>query len=60
MPVDLGAIQFYLGPRDVVPAGGPNPLDNLEKAIIDFIDGAESTLDIAGPGGRTRCPSRRR
>lgn len=47
MAVDLGAIKFYLGPRDVVPAGKPNPLDNLEKAIVDFIDGAQSTLDIA-------------
>ena len=47
MPVDLGKLKFFLGPAEVVPPGVPNTLDNLEKTIVDYIDGAKDTLDIA-------------
>ncbi|MEW6335900.1 MAG: phospholipase D-like domain-containing protein [Acidobacteriota bacterium] len=36
-----GQLQVFLGPQGV---GAP---DNLEQAIVSFIDGAEHTLDIA-------------
>jgi phosphatidylserine/phosphatidylglycerophosphate/cardiolipin synthase-like enzyme len=36
-----GKIEAYAGPTDL---GAP---DDLEKAIVDFIDGAEESLDIA-------------
>ena len=43
MPVTVGDdIKFYLGPHSVAPG-----LDNLEDAIVDFIDGAEKRLDVA-------------
>lgn len=47
MAVDLGPIKFYLGPRDVDPAGAASALDNLEQTIVNFIDGATDTLDVA-------------
>jgi len=47
MAVDLGPIKFYLGPRDVDPAGAASTLDNLEQVIVDFIDAATDELDIA-------------
>ena len=47
MAVNLGSIKFYLGPRDVDPAGAASKLDNLEKVIVDFVGGAKKTLDIA-------------
>ena len=47
MAVDLGAIKFYLGPRDVAPPGSAGKLDNLERVIVKFLDGAQDTLDIA-------------
>ena len=47
MAVDLGSIKFYLGPRDVDPAGPHSTLDDLERTIVDFIDAARETLDIA-------------
>jgi len=42
MPQTVGSIQLFMGPQQT---GGP---DDLEAAIIDFIDGARKTLDIAG------------
>jgi phosphatidylserine/phosphatidylglycerophosphate/cardiolipin synthase-like enzyme len=36
-----GKIEIYLGPHDL---GGP---DDLEAAIVDFLSGAERSLDIA-------------
>lgn len=47
MAVDLGSIKFYLGPRDVDPSGPSSTLDDLEAVIVDFIAGAEKSLDIA-------------
>ena len=47
MAVDLGNLKFYAGPRDVDPAGAASKLDNLEQVIVDYIDGARDTLDIA-------------
>jgi hypothetical protein len=41
MPIKQGSIEFYFGPSDL---GAP---DNLETAIIDFIDAYHATLDIA-------------
>jgi phosphatidylserine/phosphatidylglycerophosphate/cardiolipin synthase-like enzyme len=41
MPITQGSIEFFCGPSDL---GAP---DNLETAIIDFIDTARATLDIA-------------
>ena len=37
----VGKVEFYAGPKDV---GAP---DDLEKVIVDFIDGAEKVLEIA-------------
>lgn len=43
MPIEIGArIRFHLGPDSVAPG-----LDDLEAAIVDFIDGAQKRLDIA-------------
>ena len=47
MAVDLGFLKLLLGPPDLLPAGSPASLDNLESAIIEFIDGAVTSLDIA-------------
>lgn len=47
MAVNLGSLEFFLGPPDVLPAGSSAQLDNLEQTIISFIDGAVSHLDIA-------------
>ncbi len=41
MSLDLGSIEFYMGPHTL---GAP---DNLEETIIDFIAAAKETLDIA-------------
>lgn len=41
MPVKIGKVEMYMGPREV---GGP---DDLRKAIVDYIDGAQKSLDIA-------------
>lgn len=43
MPISVGDhIRLFLGPHSVDPS-----LDNLETAIVDFIDKAERRLDIA-------------
>ena len=47
MAVDLGSLKFYVGPLDLLPAGSTAALDDLEKVIVDFIDGATGKLDIA-------------
>ncbi len=41
MPQKVGNVEFYAGPHDV---GAP---DNLEQAIVNFIDGAQERLEIA-------------
>ena len=41
MPMIVGNVEFYAGPHDV---GGP---DDLEKVVVDFIDGAVKRLEIA-------------
>ena len=41
MPVKVGKVEMYMGPSNV---GGP---DDLENAIVDFINGAQKKLDIA-------------
>ena len=41
MPVKFGDIELYMGPKEL---GGP---DDLKKTIIDFIDDAKRSLDIA-------------
>ncbi|NNG03125.1 MAG: phospholipase [Inquilinus sp.] len=41
MPATIGSISLYMGPHHL---GGP---DDLERVVIDFVDGARSTLDIA-------------
>jgi len=41
MPVKIGNVRLYMGPIQV---GGP---DNLQTTIVDFIDGARKSLDIA-------------
>jgi len=41
MPLSIGDITLFMGPKEV---GGP---DDLEAAIIDFIDGARNYLFIA-------------
>jgi phosphatidylserine/phosphatidylglycerophosphate/cardiolipin synthase-like enzyme len=41
MASTVGDIELYMGPQEV---GGP---DDLGKAIVDFIDGADKRLDIA-------------
>lgn len=41
MPVTIGNISLYMGPSSV---GGP---DDLQAAIVDFIGGAQSKLEIA-------------
>lgn len=41
MPQKIGAVELYMGPKEV---GGP---DDLRKVIVDFIDGATKRLDIA-------------
>lgn len=48
MAVVLDAIQFYLGPKDIAPTPSiAKRLDNLEKVIVDFINGAQERLLIA-------------
>ena len=43
MPIEIGSrIKFFMGPESVDPS-----LDDLEAAIVDFIDGAEKKLEIA-------------
>ncbi|QIE54074.1 phospholipase [Pikeienuella piscinae] len=43
MPIEIGdRIKFHLGPDTAAPG-----LDDLEAAIVDFIDGATKRLDIA-------------
>ena len=47
MPIDVGngAILMFNGP---VQLGGPNPPpDDIEAAIVGFIDGARESLDVA-------------
>ena len=41
MPIIEGNVELHMGPSKV---GGP---DNLEKAITNFIDDAQKTLEIA-------------
>jgi phosphatidylserine/phosphatidylglycerophosphate/cardiolipin synthase-like enzyme len=41
MPQKVGNVEFYVGPHDV------GAHDDLEKTIVDFIDGAEERLEIA-------------
>lgn len=41
MPKIIGNVELYMGPPGV---GGP---DDLQKAIVDFIDGAKKKLFIA-------------
>ena len=41
MPVKVGKVEFYAGPHLV---SGP---DNLEDAIVGFIDAARKSLDVA-------------
>lgn len=41
MPEKVGRIEFHVGPRET---GGP---DDLRHAIVSFIDGARSKLEIA-------------
>lgn len=46
MPVSVGDdIHLYLGPDSAAPSS--TRLDDLEAAIVDFIDGATKRLDIA-------------
>ena len=47
MAVDLGKIKFYVGPKDVAPAGSKGQVDNIEKVIVDFVNGANKRLLIA-------------
>lgn len=41
MPIAVGGVALHMGPRDL---GAP---DDLEQAIVDFIDGAGRRLDVA-------------
>ncbi|MCB1680733.1 MAG: phospholipase [Alphaproteobacteria bacterium] len=41
MPLDLGSMKFFMGPHTL---GAP---DNLEDTIVEFIDDAKETLDVA-------------
>lgn len=41
MPEIVGNVEFHAGPHKV---GGP---DDLERVVVDFIDGAEKRLEIA-------------
>jgi hypothetical protein len=41
MPQKVGSVELYMGPHDV----GAN--DDLEQAIVAFIDGAKKRLEIA-------------
>jgi len=41
MPMKVGKVELYMGPHTLA---GP---DNLEAAIVDFINGAQKRLDIA-------------
>jgi len=41
MPIDLGSVELFMGPADL---GAP---DDLEAAIVEFIDGARKTLEVA-------------
>lgn len=41
MPLDLGSLKFYMGPHTL------GASDNLEETIVDFIDAAKETLDVA-------------
>lgn len=46
MPVTVGEnIRLFLGPQSAAPSS--SRLDDLEAAIVDFIDGAAKRLDIA-------------
>ncbi len=47
MPLDLGSLKFYVGPRSVDPAGNNSSLDDLEQVVVDFIAAAKTSLDIA-------------
>jgi phosphatidylserine/phosphatidylglycerophosphate/cardiolipin synthase-like enzyme len=47
MAVDLGSLKLFLGPAEILPLGSPASLDDLEAAIVGFIDGALKSLDIA-------------
>lgn len=44
MAIKFDHVQLFMGPANVAPAAN---LDDLEKVITDFIDGAEKSLDIA-------------
>ena len=60
MATKAGKVEFYVGPHTV---GGP---DDLEKVIVDFIDGAQSRLEVAvqelesDPIARAMIAARRR
>ena len=41
MPIDIGLLKLYMGPREL------GASDDLLEVIVDFIDGAEATLDVA-------------
>jgi hypothetical protein len=41
MAIDVGSIEMYMGPQ------GLGSQDDLEQVIIDFIDGARNTLEVA-------------
>ena len=41
MPQKVGKVEFHAGPHNL------DAPDNLEKVIVDFIDGAEKRLEIA-------------
>jgi phosphatidylserine/phosphatidylglycerophosphate/cardiolipin synthase-like enzyme len=42
MPTKVGNVELYLGPHSIDPT-----LDNLERCIVEFIDGADKKLEIA-------------
>lgn len=44
MAVEFPHLKFYVGPSNIAPAAG---LDDLEQVIVDFIDGATKSLEIA-------------
>ncbi len=41
MSIEIGNVELHMGPEEV---GGP---DNLQKVIVDFIDGAQKRLFVA-------------
>ncbi len=51
MPHTVGNIELHIGPHQV---GAPN---DLETAIVDFIDGANRRLDIAVQENKSRLAS---